>query len=99
MITQDEIARAEAAVLELQESAHPTPDLAGESNAESGAFNLPAPASPSGAEIILPANAILEAAAADNAEIAAQFIRAGRRHLGREHLRRAIEQLNEAEIE
>lgn len=47
----------------------------------------------------LPETRALEAAAAQSAEIAVEFIRQGKRYLGRQHLKRAIEQLNEAEIE
>lgn len=47
----------------------------------------------------LPETVVLHAAAAQSAEIAAAFIKQGNRQAGREHLQRAIAQLNEAEIE
>lgn len=50
-------------------------------------------------ELIFPEARLLEAAAANSAEIAAAFARQGNRRAARAHLHRAIEQLNEAEIE
>jgi Tfp pilus assembly protein PilF len=49
--------------------------------------------------VALPETVVLEAAAAQSAEIAVGFLQAGNRRAAREHLQRAIEQLNEAEIE
>lgn len=46
-----------------------------------------------------PGAAILEAAAADNANIAAMALKGGNRRMARAHLLRALEQLNEAELE
>lgn len=61
---------------------------------------VPADASSPAPELSLVTEAqLLEAEAAQNAEIAAQFIRAGNRSAARAHLHRAMEQLNEAEIE
>jgi len=75
-----------------------TPDLAGNTHAESGASELPAPALPSGAEIST-ALALLHEQAARHAELAAQFARVGDRRNARAHLAAAGEQLNEAELE
>lgn len=47
----------------------------------------------------LPVIQLLLEAAAQNAEIAAQFARLSDRRQAREHLRAALEQLNEAELE
>lgn len=49
--------------------------------------------------VALPETLELEALAANNAQIAIDFLRAGNRGAAREHLKRAIQQLNEAEIE
>ena len=61
---------------------------------------MPAPIQARAPEpVLLPETQLLQAAAAQNAEIAAAFARSGNRRQAREHLRAAIEQLNEAELE
>lgn len=77
--------------------ANHTAGLGGEATPAPAASPFSPPASPSGGEFSLPSE--LEAAAVNSAEIAIVFIKRGERGKARAHLQRAIEQLNEAEIE